>query len=435
MVFMPPGSAKSTYGSTLFPAWYLGNKEKAAVIAASHTSELAERFGRRTRNIVDGAAFNACFGYGLSADSQAAGRWETSKGGEYFAVGVGGSVTGRRADLGIIDDPVKSREEADSETVREKVWEWYKSDFYNRLKPGASVVLIMTRWHEDDLAGRLLKDAEEGGEQWTILSLPMEAEADDPLGREIGEMLWPEWFTPDMVANAKRDPRNWLALYQQKPRAEAGGEFKREWLQTYRSNVDDVAKVCNKYILVDAANQKRKTSDYTSMWVVGLGQDQNFYVLDMIRDRLNLTERTDRLFALHRKWKPHGVRYEQYGLMADVQHIKDVQERDNYRFPITEVAGQTPKNDRIRRLIPSFEARRWYFPETLHKTDHLGRVRELVEDFIEQELLAFPVGVHDDQMDALARIAEPNLELSWPKPVAPANDEDEELYANAGWMA
>lgn len=437
MVFMPPGSAKSTYGSVEFPPWYLGRNKKKSVIAASHTSELAERFGRRVRNIVGGTEYQAIFGFGLSDDSQAAGRWETSEGGEYFAVGVGGSVTGRRADLGIIDDPVKSREEADSEIVRERVWEWYKADFYTRLKPGASIVLIQTRWHEEDLAGKLLKDADEGGEQWEVVSLSMEAAADDPLGRKEGELLWPEWFTPEMVTQAKRDPRNWLALYQQKPRPDGGGVFKRDWISFYEGSPLDIRGGLNVYMLVDAANEKRKENDYTAIWVIGLGADENYYVLDMVRDRLNLTERGEAVMRLHRKWKPRQTRYERYGMMGDVQHIKHVQGQENYRFELIEVAGQTPKNDRIKRLVPLFEAKRVWFPHTLHKTSEDGQMRDLVSDFIEQEFLAFPVAGHDDMLDSLARIEEPDLPLVWPKPpIEPANDRYARNHKRrSGWAA
>lgn len=419
MVFMPPGSAKSTYGSVLFPSWYLGRNKQKSVIAASHTSELSELFGRKVRNYVSGDEFGRVFGFGLAPDSQAAARWETAEGGQYFAVGVGGSVTGRRADLGIIDDPVKSREDADSETVREKVWEWYKADFFTRLKPGAAIVLIQTRWHEDDLAGKLLKDAKEGGEEWEVVSLSMEAEAADPLGRAEGELLWPEWFTPEMVAQAKRDPRNWLALYQQKPRPDGGGVFKREWVMHYEGSPADVSDSTNRYLLVDAANEKRATNDYTAMWVIGLGTDRNYYVLDMVRDRLNLTERGDLVMKLHRKWKPSQVRYERYGMMGDIQHIKHLQAQQNYRFDIVEVAGKTPKNDRIKRLVPILEAKRVWFPYSLHKTDCNGQMHELVGEFVEQELLAFPVSTHDDMLDALARIEEPDLDLTWPKQEEP----------------
>lgn len=419
MVFMPPGSAKSTYGSVLFPSWYLGRNKGKSVIAASHTGELAERFGRKVRNYVAGNEFSAVFGFGLAPDSQAAARWETTQGGEYFAVGVGGSVTGRRADLGIIDDPVKSREDADSETIREKVWEWYKADFYTRLKPNAAIVLIQTRWHEDDLAGKLLKDAKEGGEQWEIVSLPMEAEELDPLGREVGELLWPEWFTPEMIAQAKRDPRNWLALYQQRPRPDGGGVFKREWVMYYDGSPHDIAGGLNKYLLVDPSSGKRSKAktknDYTSMWVIGLGQDQNYYVLDMVRDRLNLTARGARLMALHRKWRPKQTRYEEYGMQADIEHIRYVQGQENYRFDIVPVGGEVAKEGRIKRLVPLFEDRRVWFPVSMNRTNASGEMRELVDDFIEQEYLAFPVATHDDMLDALARIEEPDLSLIWPR--------------------
>ena len=427
MVFMPPGSAKSTYGSVLFPSWYLGRNSKKGIIAASHTSELAELFGRKVRNFVAGTEFPAVFGFGLAADSKAAARWETTEGGQYFAVGVGGSVTGRRADLGIIDDPVKSREDADSESTREKTWEWYKADFFTRLKPGAAIVLIQTRWHEDDLAGKLLKDAEDGGEQWEIVSLSMEAEADDPLGRELGELLWPEWFTTEMVDQAKRDSRNWLALYQQKPRPDGGGVFKREWINFYDQTPADVKASTNRYMLVDAANGKRPTNDYTAIWIVGLGQDGNYYILDMIRDRLNLTERASAVMRLHRLWKPRQVRYERYGLMADIQHLQTVMAKENYRFEVVEVAGQSPKADRIKRLVPLFEGGKVWFPNSIHKTDTEGKTRELVGDFIEYEYLAFPVATHDDMLDALARIAEPDLPLIWPKQV----EEEPDRYKKA----
>ena len=411
MLMLPPGSAKSTYASIYFPSWYLGRNPKNSVIAASHTLELAERFGRRTRNVVGNTLFRSVFGFGLSDDSQAAGRWETKYGGEYFSAGVGGSITGRRADLGIIDDPVKSREDADSEVQRERAWQWYVNDFLTRLKPGARQILVMTRWHEDDLAGRIL----ENYPGWKVVKIPMEAAEDDPLGRKVGELLWPEWFTDEMVQRAKSDVRSWFALYQQEPRPLGGGEFRREWVNHYNGTAESVKDSTNRYILVDAANEKRKGNDYTAMWVVGLGMDENIYILDLVRDRLNLTERCTEVMKLHRKWRPREVRYEKYGMMADIDHIKFIQGQQNYRFAVQEVGGNTPKNDRIRRLIPYFEQGRVWFPSQIHRTMHDGVTRELISEFIEQELLSFPVGRHDDMIDALARLIEPDLSLNWPQ--------------------
>lgn len=404
LVMMPPGSAKSSYGSVAFPAWYLGRHPNRCVIAASHTQDLAERFGKRVRNIVGGREHALAFPeVGLSADSTAAGRWDTNKGGEYFAAGVGGSVTGRRADLAIIDDPVKSREDADSQTIRDKQWAWWRDDMSTRLKPGAAVVLIMTRWHEDDLAGRMLQDMRDSGQRVKVISLPMEARANDPLGRAPGEMLWPEWFTPQMIEQAKREPRTWSALYQQEPRPIGGGEFRREWVNHW---INPPA-TGNKVIVVDPASGKYKDrGDYTSMWVVGPGQDGNLYVVDGVRDRLNLTERSATLFELVRKWKPALVGYEQYGLQADIEFIRTEQERQQHRFRIVELGGGVKKEDRIRRLIPLFETGRMWFPKSLNKVCSDGVSRDLVNDFIEQEYLSFPVSAHDDAIDCLARICE-----------------------------
>lgn len=231
MVLMPPGSAKSTYVSVLFPPWFLAQMPQASIIAASHTAELAERFGRKVRNTI--VEHTMTLGYGIRADSAAAGRWDTDKGGEYFAAGVMGPIAGRRADLAIIDDPVKSRQDADSEVIRERTWEWWRNDLVTRLKPDARVVCVMTRWHEDDLGGRLLLDMESGGPKWEIVKLPMVAEGDDPLGRAPGEALWPEWFNDEMRTEARRDPRTWSALYQQRPAPDEGTYFQRDWFRPW----------------------------------------------------------------------------------------------------------------------------------------------------------------------------------------------------------
>lgn len=276
MIFLPPGSAKSTYTSQLFPAFYLGRHPEHDLIGASHTAELAEKFGRKVRNFVaseeHAILFPECK---LAEDNQAVGRWSTNRGGEYFAAGVGGSITGRRADGGIIDDPVRGREDADSETQRNKVWEWYKSDFLTRLKPNAWVVIVMTRWHEDDLAGRLLEDAKHGGDQWDVLSIPAEAEVNDPLGRKLGERLWPQWFTAQMFAQAKRDQRSWSALYQQRPAPDSGGYYKREWFGFYDERPKHLRLVgASDYAVTDGGG------DGTEHAVFGIDPQEDIYIID-----------------------------------------------------------------------------------------------------------------------------------------------------------
>ncbi len=223
MVQMPPGSAKSTYASILFPAWWFTQHSHNSIIAASHTAGLASYFGRRARSVITEEAQS--LGYTISHLDHANSHWSTSNGGEYYAVGIRGAMIGRRADLAIIDDPVKSLAEAESSFDRDRIWDWYRSDLIPRLKPKARIVLIMTRWHQDDLCGRLL---EQSPEEWRCLRLPALAEAEDPLGRSPGEALWPEWENIDALSRRRASvgERAWLAQFQQSPRPDAGTLFK-----------------------------------------------------------------------------------------------------------------------------------------------------------------------------------------------------------------
>jgi predicted phage terminase large subunit-like protein len=284
MVFMPPGSAKSTYGSVLFPAWYQGKHPTHDLIQGSYNGDLADRFGRRARNTFGSAEHFAVFGVGLHPGSKAAGEWTTEKGGEYFAFGMKTGVTGRRANGAIIDDAIKGRKEADSKTERENVWETYRGDVRTRLKPGGWIVYIATRWHEDDPAGRILPPEALGksgwftakdGERWYVLSLAAvietQEEADhDPLGREVGECLWPEWFSPEMFAQEKatQGSRNWNALYQQKPRPDEGAILKKGWWRLWRGAK---APKCELVLSVyDTAFEEGEDDDYTARTTWGI---------------------------------------------------------------------------------------------------------------------------------------------------------------------
>lgn len=202
------------------------------------------------------------------------------------------------------------------------------------------------------------------------------------------------------------------------PKGDNAMGFRREWIDRpgdTRWMIDTPKRDgLNVYIFVDPANAKRPSNDYTTMWVIGLDQNRNYVVLDVIRDRLNLTERTSALFGLHRVWKPLQVVYEQYGMQADIQHIRHVQTLENYRFAIIEIGGQTPKPDRIRRLVPLFEQGRIYMRRSRTYTNYEGHTANLIDVFLDEEYLAFPVSTHDDMLDCLARIADPELVLSWP---------------------
>ena len=679
MISMPPRHGKSMLASEFFPAWYMGKHPDKQVIHATYAQELADGFGRKIRNQMKDELFQTIFpGVTLAEDSTAAARFHVScegsngQSGVYHAVGIGGGATGKGADLLLIDDPVKDREEAESELKRNKIKDWYKSVAYTRLMPGAAILLIQcmtgdtmvlmadgsekelrsiavgdliatyendrlteakvlnwvnqggdqvysiktssgtivkanerhpflverqgsrqwikvkdlkigdrvmratgasggaslvlqkgassqqsakacaqctttntygqagidrrpttpsrvtkpgssagttlllqslqichcakvgyapfasnrqektlgrtgvgncasiiattpersgaccattatsllatekqseycspplntfgitldaiveitdagvedvfdiqvertenfianglvshnTRWHDDDLMGWLLAD--HGHEGWELLSLPAI--------NEDNQALWPESYPLERLETIRETigPRDWEALYQQRPRAAGGAEFKRHWIQYYQTKPSKHNTTV--LMLVDPASGKRESNDFTSMWVIGLGQDKNYYVLDMVRDRLNLTERAETVFRLHRKWNPIEVRYERYGMMADIEYLRQEMNRKSYRFTVREVAGATAKVDRIRRLIPLFEMNRFWFPEELHYTDLLGKEHELVSEFIEQEFLSFPVARHEDMMDALARVAEPTLDTPWPRP-------------------
>ena len=411
MIFVPPRHGKSMLTSEHFPAWYLGRNPGKSIVCATYAQDLADDFGRKVRNqMIDplfGQIFPAC---NVSADSASASKISTQQHGNYFAAGIGGPLTGRGANVLLIDDPHKDRADAESVVMRKRAKDWFQSVAYTRLMDGGAVILMMTRWHEDDLAGWLLREhADEG---WEVVEIP----ADPP--------PWPERYPVAELDRIRRmvGPREWSALYMQKPVPGGGGEFRRDMLRYYHDAPGKIGDGMNKYLLCDPAGEQRKDNDYTSMWVIGLGADGNYYWLDGVRDRLSLPDRGKQVMRLHRKWKPYEVRYERYGMMADIQYIKELQERDNYRFDVVEVAGnKLKKEDRIRRLLPIFSEGKLYFPETLYYTDREGVPHDLVNDFTEQEFCAFPAGLHDDMLDSLSRIVEPDLSLVWPMP-----DEDPE---------
>jgi predicted phage terminase large subunit-like protein len=231
----------------------------------------------------------------------------------------------------------------------------------------------------------------------------------------------PVLLSRESIAQKRRDMGIYIFGCQMllNPKADETQGFHEEWLRRYTT---EDGRGLNKYILVDPASSKKEHADYTSIWVIGLGQDENYYALEIIRDRLNLTQRAARVMDLHRKWKPIEVRYEEYGLQADVEHIESTQEREKYRFDIKRVSGQTRKEDRIKRLVPLFEQHRIYLPRSFHITTADGETKDMVHEFVEQEYKAFPVAVHDDMLDSLARIAEPELALKWPAKQRPRSN-------------
>lgn len=392
-VFMPPGAAKSTYASILFTPWYLGNYPDHCVIAASHTAELAEKWGRRVRNLV--SEHHLVLGAGLAPDSQAAGRWETDHGGEYFAAGIGGAIAGRRADLVVIDDPVRSREDADSETVREKVWDWYKSDLYTRLKPGGRIVLIQTRWHEDDLAGRLLADMETGGDQWEVISLPAIAEGDDPLGRSAGEPLWPEWEGKAELDRKRRavGPRDWSALYQQRPAPEDGDYFKAEWLKPYDKAPD------RNTLRVYGGSDYAVTADggdFTVHAVVGIDPEGRMYLLDLWRKQSASDIWVEAFCDLVTEWKPIGWAEEQGQIKSGVGPFLERRQRERKAYVFRDqFPTRGDKAVRAQSIRGRMASEGLYVP-----------IGAPWYPALRSELLSFPAGKHDDQVDALGLVGQ-----------------------------
>jgi predicted phage terminase large subunit-like protein len=386
---LPPGAAKSTYGSILFPSWYLSNHPTDTIIACSHTAELADRFGRRVRNLV--VEHSEVLGYAVAADSSAAGEWATTTGGEYFAAGVGGSIAGRRSDLFVVDDPIRSHEDADSKTIRDKQWDWWEGDVLPRLKPGAKVLIITTRWHEDDLVGRALK-AEPG--RWRVLNIPMEAESpDDPLGRAYGARLWPEWFRAEQVEAAKRNPRIWSALYQGRPAPDEGSFFKREWLV----DVDRVPE--RESLRIFGGSDYAVTSDggdYTVHCVVGVDGENNLFLLDLWRRQASSDIWVEAYCDLVKKWKPRAWAEETGQIRAGVGPylLKRSRERQAYcvREPFPTRHDKAVRAQSIRARMATHGLR-------------IRRDAPFRGDLID-ELLRFPVGVHDDQADALGLVGQ-----------------------------
>ena len=396
MLFEPPGHAKSTYASHLFPAWYLGRNPDRSVIAASHTSQLATRFGRKVRNLF-GSPDWPFEDVALAGDSRAADQWETTAGGEYFAAGVSGAIAGRRTDLGIIDDPIKGRKDADSITVRENLWEWYRADFHNRLKPNAAIILIQTRWHEDDLAGRILPENYDGrtgwvrgrdGERWFVVNLPAFAESGDPLGRAVGEALWPDFYTHEILTREKvvQGPRNWSALYQQRPAPEEGDYFRKDWWRWY-----ETAPPLNTLRIIAASDYAVTADDgnYTVHGVAGVDPDDNLYVLDWWRDQTASDVWIETLLDLMQKWKPVEWAEESGQIEKSVGPFINSRMRERqiycHREQYTSAADKPTRAQAFRARMAMGKV---YWPKGAPWVDAVYRV-----------LMTFPTGTVDDDVD------------------------------------
>lgn len=392
MITMPPRHGKSMLASEFFPAWYLGRNPDHYVVTATYAQELADDFGRKVKNQIEDASYGAIFpGVSLADDSKSAKRFHidgdtggyehsTGQRGAFYAVGVGGPLTGRGAHLLLIDDPVKNREDAESEIIRKKTKDWYTSTAYTRLMPGGRIVIIQTRWHEDDLAGWL--QTEHGHEDWVILNLP--AIDNDGLA------LWPEQYDLAALEQIKRalPPRDWSALYQQSPSPESGDYFKREWIHRVETLPPlDTLSVFGASDYAVTANG----GDYTVHVILGLDHEGRLWLLDLWRGQSSSDIWVDAFCNLVRKWKPIGWAEETGQIKSGVGPflVKRMMETHSY------VAREQFATRGDKAIRAQSVRGRMAMGGLFVKAD-----APWLTDLI-SEMMSFPVGVHDDQVDAL----------------------------------
>lgn len=390
MLFVPPRHGKSELGSIMFPAWYLGKHPEKEIITSSYSADLAQDFGYKTRNLVDSEEYKELFDSELREDSKSKAKWLTKEGGGYTAVGVGGAITGRGADILIIDDPIKNREEAESLTIREKIWSWYTSTAYTRLEKGGAVILIITRWHKDDLAGRLLKAQEEGGDKWEVIKFPAIA-TDNELFRKQGEPLWKDKYDIDSLEQIKKTIGiyDWSALYQQEPVASETQEFKQDYWK-YRTIDEVLALQTRRTLTIDTAISQKASADNTG-FCLNFTDRENNWNIKAWKKKISPLELIDDLFSLWEAFRLDEIGIEKTIYLDVVKPFLDQEMRVRNKFlKIKELQhNQVQKETRIRALLPRYES---------HSIFHItGQCSDL-----EEEQVSFPKGTHDDVLDAEA---------------------------------
>lgn len=385
-LFMPPRHVKSTMVSRNFTAWYTARHANRRVMLTSYEAEFAATWGGKARAVLQEFG-QPVFGVSVENRQQARNAWRLSNGSEMVTAGVGGSLTGRGADVLIVDDPVKNAQEAMSTTYRERSWDWYQSTAYTRLEPSGSVILIMTRWHEDDLAGRILANAKNTGEQWRVIEFPAIAEEHDALGRKPGEALWPERYDVEDLERIKEAVGTywWQALYQQQPSAPEGNMFRREWWRYWRE-LPAFEEVIQSW---DARfGDSVDSGSYVAGQTWGkIGADR--YLIDQMRGRWSFTQTLEAIREMSNR-RPDA----QIKLMenkANGPAIMSALQREIGGFVPIQPDGS--KEARASAVTPEVEGGNVYLP------DPSIPGHEWVRDFVE-EWAAFPRGANDDQVDA-----------------------------------
>ena len=395
IINMPPRHTKSEFASIYLPAYFLGRYPKKKIIQASHTAELAVTFGRKVRDIVGREDYRRLFpNTQLSQDSKAAGRWATKEGGEYFAIGVGGAIAGKGADLFVIDDPISEQEYIQGESnpdVYDKVMEWYEGGPRQRLQPGGKIILVMTRWHKRDLTGQLVKRMQENPntDRWKVVELPAIMPS--------GEAMWPEYWSTERLIQTKHSIpiSKWQAQYQQEPTSEEGALIKREyWRDWTHGKPPELEAVLQSW---DTAFSKGTRADYSACTTWGVfynetDQRHQLILIDAIRGKWEFPELKERAKAYYLEWRPESVVIE--ARAAGMPLIYEFRQMD---IPVQDcVVGRGTKmnpNDKISRVnavTDVFASKNVWAP--LVKT----WAQEVVE-----ECAAFPAGEHDDYLDTV----------------------------------
>ena len=396
----PPRSGKSELFSRRFPAWAFGQNPNLQIIAASYSTDLASRMNRDVQRIIDSEEYQGVFpettlnGKNIATVSGQSLRNSeifeiVGHAGAYRSAGVGAGITGMGADIGIIDDPVKDAKEANSQTIRDAVWDWYTTTFYTRLSPKSGILLGMTRWHEDDLAGRLLREMDNDGDQWRIVSFPAIAECDEEFRLE-GEALHPERYDLERLTKIKKavGSQAWNALYQQRPSSKGGDIIKGAWFKRY-SVLPRMKRII---ITADTAQKTKQHNDYSVIIVAGLGVDGGLYVIDLIRGKWEAPELEQKLSDVWNKYRSmsvHKVYVEDKS--SGTSLIQNIQRKQ--RIPVEGVQVDTDKYTRVLGVQGYIESGYIYLPNDA----------EWIEDFI-KECEAFTATnshKHDDQVDAM----------------------------------
>jgi predicted phage terminase large subunit-like protein len=392
IINMPPRHTKSEFASYLLPAWFLGKYPHKKVIQTSHTAELAVGFGRKVRNLVDQDIYKEIFpGMGLQADSKAAGRWATNQGGDYFAIGVGGAVTGKGADLLIIDDPHSEQEAAlaeNSPEIYDKTYEWYTSGPRQRLQPGGSIIVVATRWSKKDLTGQVLRAAaQRSGEEWEVIEFPAILPS--------GKPLWPEFWPLEELEALRRELPNskWMAQYQQNPTSEGAAIVKRDWWKIWEK--EDPPECEFTLMAWDTAFEKNNRADYSACthWGVFYQEDDNgvmqanIILLNAFRDRMEFPELKRVVLEHYKEWEPDSIIIEKKASGAPL-----IYELRAMGIPAQEFTP-TRGNDKIARLNAVSD---------LFASGRVWTPNKHWADEVIDEVASFPAGEHDDYVDSVS---------------------------------